>query len=303
MSSMQQEKQAVTLQNLAGSKLLNFTTKDMLKQFLTPVKYAEVEQRLRQTLNKERINLKEIKQYLSTRDDFLASLRASPIGAQSFGKYRVAAERMQNMEIRARSQNTRKVMQQPRARYKGCLATKVPIEAYETCLFDYDDEKYDNLSLVPSKLKERVYETGSAETRNVLGPSVLGKKFSDFPTNLKTFISRNPDEFRSYYQQRHSEVNLMKSVLSGLSPQEKQKLKEHYREHRNVDTATLKSILGLQSSSSASSSSKRSRPASIVKGGCDKGPDCKCEGGNGGDYFSDTSSISSLTSSMASLMR
>ena len=54
---MNEDKQAATLQNVAGSKLLNFTTKDMLKQFMTPVKYAEVEQRLRQTLNKERINL------------------------------------------------------------------------------------------------------------------------------------------------------------------------------------------------------------------------------------------------------
>ena len=41
---MNEDKQAATLQNVAGSKLLNFTTKDMLKQFMTPVKYAEVEQ-------------------------------------------------------------------------------------------------------------------------------------------------------------------------------------------------------------------------------------------------------------------
>ena len=118
--------QAVTLQNLAGSKLLNFTTKDMLKQLLTPIKYAEVEQRLRQSLNKERINLKEIKQYLSTREDFLVSLRTSPIGAQAFGKYKIASERLQNMEIRDRSQKARQIMQKPRAGYTGCLATKIP---------------------------------------------------------------------------------------------------------------------------------------------------------------------------------
>jgi hypothetical protein len=298
MSAMQEEKQAATLENLAGSKLLNFTTKDMLKQFMTPIKYAEVEQRLRQQLNKERINLKEIKQYLSTRDDFLTSLRASPVGAQSFGKYKIASERLQNMEIRDRSQQTRKIMQQPRSRYTGCLATKIPLEAYDSCMVDYDDEKYDNLSLVPSKLKQRVYETGNAQTRAVLGPSVVGKSFSDLPTNMKQYVSSHPDEFRQYYQQRHHEVGLMKSVLANLSPQEKQKLKEYYREHKKVDSATLKSILGLESSSSSSSSSS---PKRLRKGGCDKGPDCTC--GGDADGFSDTSSMSSLTSSMASLMR
>jgi hypothetical protein len=116
---------------------------------------------------------------------------------------------------------------------------------------------------------------------------------------MKGYISQHPDHFRQYYQTRHHEVGLMKSVLANLSPQEKRKLKEYYREHKKVDANTLKLILGLESAPSvSSSSSKRSR-----KGGCDKGPDCKCEGGNGGDYFSDTSSMSSLTSSMASLMK
>jgi hypothetical protein len=173
-------------------------------------------------------------------------------------------------------------------------------ETYETCLFDYDDEKYDNISLVPSKLRQRVYETGNAETQSILGLSVRGKSFSDLPSGMKGYISQHPVHFRQYYQTRHHEVGLMKSVLANLSPQEKRKLKEYYREqHKKVDSTTLKSILGLeQTPSVSSSSSKRSR-----KGGCDKGPDCTCEGGNAGDYFSDTSSMSSLTSSMASLMK
>jgi hypothetical protein len=289
---------AISVHNLPGSKLLNYVTKDQLKEFLTPVKYAEVEQQLRKQLNKERINLKEIKQYLSTRDDFLGALRGSAIGVRAFGKYKIASERLQNMEIRDRSQKSRKVMQQPRERYKGCLASKIPLETYETCLFDYDDEKFDNLSLVPSKLKQRVYETGNAETQSILGPVIRGKSFSDLPSGMKKFINNNPDQFRHYYQTRHHEVGLMKSVLANLTPQEKRKLKEYYREHKKVDAATLKSILGLEQAPSVSS--KRSRS---VKGGCDKGPDCTCEGGYAGDYFSDTSSMSSLTSSMASLMR
>jgi hypothetical protein len=119
---------AMSVHNLPGSKLLNYVTKDQLKEFLSPIKYAEVEQTLRKQLNKERmrINLKEIKQYLSTRDDFLGALRGSQIGVRAFGKYKVASERLQNMEIRDRSQKTRQIMQQPRQRYKGCLASKIP---------------------------------------------------------------------------------------------------------------------------------------------------------------------------------
>jgi hypothetical protein len=62
-------------------------------------------------------------------------------------------------------------------------------------MVEYDDEKYDNLALVPSKLKQRVYETGNAQTRAVLGPSVVGKTFSDLPSNMKQYVSSHPDEF------------------------------------------------------------------------------------------------------------
>ena len=46
----------MSLESLAPSKLLNYVQKDALTAFLTPPKYAEVEQRLRTNLGKSKVN-------------------------------------------------------------------------------------------------------------------------------------------------------------------------------------------------------------------------------------------------------
>jgi hypothetical protein len=58
----------------------------------------------------------------------------------------------------------RKVMTQPTQRYKGCLASRLQPADYEHCLEHYDDEQFQNIGLVPTALKQRVYTT--KETRH-----------------------------------------------------------------------------------------------------------------------------------------
>lgn len=45
---------------------LSYVQKDALIAFVTPVKYSEVEQKLRVSLRQSKVNLKDIKKYLAT---------------------------------------------------------------------------------------------------------------------------------------------------------------------------------------------------------------------------------------------
>jgi hypothetical protein len=118
-----------TLETLAPSKLLNYVQKDRL---ISPARYADLEQRRRQQLNKFSINLKDMKQLLATRPEFMQSIRQHAIGKEAFGKYQQAVQRLSNID-RTKSSTSRKVMTQPRNRYQGCLASRLkPEENYET---------------------------------------------------------------------------------------------------------------------------------------------------------------------------
>jgi hypothetical protein len=72
----------VTLENIAPSKLLNYVQKQTLVDFVSPKKYAEVEHRLRQQLDKSKITLKDMKQNLATSPQFIQSLRNHPTGVK-----------------------------------------------------------------------------------------------------------------------------------------------------------------------------------------------------------------------------
>jgi predicted nucleic acid-binding protein len=81
----------VTLENIAPSKLLNYVQKQTLVDFVSPKKYAEVEHRLRQQLEKSKITLRDMKQHLATSPQFIQSLRN---GVEAFNKYQHAVERL-----------------------------------------------------------------------------------------------------------------------------------------------------------------------------------------------------------------
>ena len=63
-------------------------------------------------------------------------------------------------------------MIQPRHRYLGYLATKIQLEDYEDCLDRYNSPVFDNIGLIPSRLKQRVYYSGDAKKKELLGPSI-----------------------------------------------------------------------------------------------------------------------------------
>ena len=99
----------------------------------------------------------------------------------------------------------RKGMRQPRNRFMGCLATKLQPEDYSSCLDDYNDEKYDNMKLVPSSPKKRVFEsTQDQELRTALEPTITNEKitFSDLRTGLRRYMRVHPAEFKNYFDER-----------------------------------------------------------------------------------------------------
>ena len=81
----------ITLENIAPSKLLNFCRKQDIINFVTIIKYNEIEQRLRTSLGKSKVNLKDVTKNLATRPDFIAALRKSAIGQEAFSRYNVSA--------------------------------------------------------------------------------------------------------------------------------------------------------------------------------------------------------------------
>lgn len=107
-------------------------------------------------------------------------------------------------------------------------------------MYDYDQDKYDNIKMVPSKLRQQVFEN----TNNPLLATKPGQAFSDLPSGLKGYISSNPDEFKKYFETRHHEVGLMKSVLKAMTPMEKKQRTEHYKETKHIESQTLKDIFG-----------------------------------------------------------
>jgi hypothetical protein len=98
--------------------------KQTLVDFVSPKKYAEVEHRLRQQLDKSKITLKDINQRLATSPQFIQSLRSHQTGVEAFNKYQQAVERLRGMD-HGKAAAVRKVMTQPTQRYKGCLASRL----------------------------------------------------------------------------------------------------------------------------------------------------------------------------------
>jgi hypothetical protein len=264
ISTMASTTTDVSLDTIAPSKLINYVTKDRLIQFVSPPKYAEVEQRLRQQLGKSKPNLKDMKKHLAAQPKFVQSLRNHAVGQEAFDKYVAAVNRLRGMD-RSGAVAVRKVMTQPRRRYQGCLATRLKPQDYEHCLDNYDNEQYDNMGLVPAALKQRVYDRGDVATRGILEQTLSrkGNVLSGIPASYRNYISKNPDLFKNYFEQRRHELGLMKSVMNNLSNEDKRKLQQYYAANKTIEPEKFSEIIrGLQGSSTPS---KRQRPP--TKGG------------------------------------
>jgi hypothetical protein len=157
-------------------------------------------------------------------------------------------------------------MAQPRRRYEGCLASRLQPEDYEHCLDNYDDPKFENLSLVPSSLKQRVHDRGNEQIKDLLAPSLTrkGKTTSDLPAGYRQYISKHPDEFKNYFEQRRHELGLLKAVLRNLSNEDKRRLQEYYAEHKTIEPEKFSEIIR-----TLPNGSKRQREMTI--GGSSKG--------------------------------
>jgi hypothetical protein len=249
-----------TLETLAPSKLLNYVQKERLVEFLSPTRYADLEQRLRQQLNKSSINLKDMKKQLATRPEFMQSLRQHAIGKEAFGKYQQAAQRLSNID-RTKSSASRKVMTQPRNRYQGCLASRLKPADYDHCLDNYNSEEFDNIELVPPALKQRVYDQGDVATRGILKETLTRKTgtLSDLPKGYRAYISKNPDQFKDYFEQKRHELGLLRSVLKNLSSEDKRKLQAYYQQHKTIEPEKFSDIIA-SFQQEEDSPSKRPRP-------------------------------------------
>jgi hypothetical protein len=222
---------------IAPSKLLKYVKKQDLVQFITAGKYKQVEEQLRTELNKEKITLRDVKKFLSAQSDFVDSIKNDALGHQAWEKYKQAVQRMRDPTMIQRRNAVRQGMTQPRRRYLGCLASKLEPDDYKGCLDNYDDEKYERLKLVPSGLKQRVYQNTTDEAlRTALGRTIHNPKssFSDLPTGLRRYIKLHPTEFKNYFDERKYELKLIKSVLKNLSPQDNTALRRHFQQQQNM---------------------------------------------------------------------
>jgi hypothetical protein len=86
---------------------------------------------------------------------------------------------------------------------------------------------------------------------------------SDIPSGYRQWISKNPDKFKDYFEQRRHEVGLLKSVLRNLSNEDKRKLQTYYDHHKTIEPEKFSDIIA---SFRETESPKRRRPVD-KKGG------------------------------------
>ena len=291
---MNESKQA-TYENIPHSKLLNYVKKTELVAFLTSEKYISLEKQLRVDLKKENILLRDIKKFLAGREDFMTELKVSTLGRQAWTKYVDTVSRMREPALQSRIQAIRKGMTEPTRRFKGCLATKIQPEDYQACLETYDDERYDNIHLVPSGLKKRVHGNTQDKTlKAALGRTIDNAKFSDLPMGFRHYMKMYPLEFKNYFDERKNELAFLKSLVRNLNPQEKDALRDHFTEKKTMSFEDFQSVVvGQKIKNSGKPVFGRGPQKPTVNGG---GCGCGCGGGDDDDTHSNASTNASFKS-------
>ena len=198
------------LGTIPAKTLLNYVTKAQLTEALGPNTFSLLQDQAR--AEGKRVTAAFLKAHVMQDANFVNQIRNSPLGQQAFQKYVANAQRLTDPAVRAKSRQVRSEMAQPRRGMRGCLATKVPIEAYGECLDSYDKPEYQNVELVPrSALKQRVYQkTGSV----ALAPRP-GAHISELPRGLRAYIRANPEAYREYLAKlelKKNEYKYLKSV-------------------------------------------------------------------------------------------
>jgi hypothetical protein len=90
---------------------------------------------------------------------------------------------------------------------------------------------------VPTALKQGVHDKGDIATRGILKETLTRKTntISDIPSGYRQFISKNPDKFKDYFEQKRHELGLLKSVLRNLSSDDKRKLQAYYIQNKTIE--------------------------------------------------------------------
>ena len=136
---------------------------------------------------------------------------------------------------------------------------------YDHCLDNYNSEEFDRIELIPPALKQRVYDQGDVATRGILKETLSRKTgtLSDLPKGYRAYISKNPDQFKDYFEQKRHELGVLRSVLKNLSSEDKRKLQAYYQQHKTIEPEKFSDIIA-SFQQEEDSPSKRPRP---TKGG------------------------------------
>ncbi len=154
---MEQEQQPkYTLETLPAKTLLHYVKKDQLEKLIPPHILAGL--RRQAVEDGVKVTAKYLKTAALQEPQFLENLRRSEVGQQAYQKYATNFMRITAPEVRAKSQEVRAQMAQPRKGFMGCVATKVDPKVFRECADSYDRPEYQNIALVPSAaLKQRPF--------------------------------------------------------------------------------------------------------------------------------------------------
>jgi hypothetical protein len=257
----------VTLENIALSKLLNYVPKQTLVDFISPKKYTEVEHRLRQQLDKSKITLKDMKQHLATSPSVHSILAQSPDRSRRVQQV-PAGCRETAWNGPRQSGGSQKGHDRADTEIQGLSSITIATCRLRTLPGQlHDDEQFQNIGLVPTALKQRVYDKGDIATRGLLQETLTRKinTISDIPSGYRQFISKNPDKFKDYFEQKRHELGLLKSVLHNLSSDDKRKMQAYYIQNKTIEPEKFSDIIA--SFHADASLAKRPRAEQPVKKG------------------------------------
>jgi hypothetical protein len=281
-----EDESKISILNIPASKLLHYAKAAELKDFYGVENYINLETLLYQQTG-QKPTLPDMKKALLRNVEFINRLRGSQLGQTAFQRYKAASDRLKGLD-RTSIAVARPELSQARRGFIGCVSSKVPTEVFESCLEEYEDPAYQDVSLVPTgALKQKVWvNTTDPAVKAALGPSVEGKVFSSIPQGLRHLMLSRPNEFRQLMADARIQANIVKSIIKSMTPAEKEKLKTLYSAQGSVPRGEVERILASTSSSSRALGNKRVRTVlnqeekKLVEGRGTKGITGGTNGGN-----------------------
>ena len=190
--------------DIPAKTLLHYVSKKDLTEAMGRNVFTALQEQARAA--GKRVTAKFLKDAMLLDQGFVNQLRNSPLGMASYDKYVASVQRLTNPAVRAKSQQVRREMTQPRRGFVGCVATKLKPEDFRNCAENYDRPEYQSISLVPSaSLKQSAYQKTAS---GVLAPRA-GTHISQLPKGLKAYIYANPESYQDYLEERRAELDYL----------------------------------------------------------------------------------------------